>query len=299
MPAVGLVGLGALSVQLGAAYATHLFGRIGPAGAVTLRLVAAAIVMMAGLGWTRRGGPGRPKSEARARQRPDWVVAAGFGLVTAAMNLSFYEAIDRIPLGVAVTLEFAGPLALALVGSRRWSDGVWAAAAGAGVALLATGVGRHLDSAGIALALLAGGLWVGYILLSRETGKRFESLDGLAWAMAVGAVVLIPFGVAAGGTTLFRPSVLGLGAAVGVLSSAVPYSLELIALRRVTPRAFGVMLSIDPALATAVGLVVLSQHLDLREWIALALVVGANLGNTLTGRRAAGSEPQLGNSVPA
>ena len=167
------------------------------------------------------------------------MVAIAFGVVLAAMNLSFYEAIARIPLGVAVTIEFSGPLALALVGSRRWGDVLWALGAGGGVALLATGAGRHLDPVGLGLAMLAGGLWAGYIMLSKETGRRFESLNGLAWAMVVGGLGLVPFGLVAGGTTLLRPSVLVLGAVVAVVSSVIPYSLELLALRRVTPRLSG------------------------------------------------------------
>ncbi len=278
-PALALVGTGAVSVQFGAALATKLFHRVGPAGAVTLRLVLAAVVLGASVGLT-----GRRPAPAERRPGRDWAVAVSFGLVLAAMNLSFYEAIARIPLGVAVTIEFSGPLTLALASSRRWSDGLWAAAAGAGVVLLASGVGRHLDPAGLGLALLAGIFWVGYILLSRETGRRFDSLQGLAWAMAVGGLAVLAFGAAAGGAALVDPEVLGLGLAVAVLSSVVPYSLELSALRRVTPRAFGVMMSLEPALATAAGFAVLGQHLSLREWIALGLVVAANAGNSLTGR---------------
>jgi inner membrane transporter RhtA len=165
-------------------------------------------------------------------------VATVFGLVLAAMNLSFYEAIARIPLGVAVTIEFSGPLAVALIGSRRWSDGLWALGAGGGVVLLATGAGRHLDPAGLALAMLAGTFWAGYILLSKETGRRFDSLNGLAWAMTTGGLALLPWGLLNAGATLLRPSVLGLGAVVAVMASVIPYSLELLALRRVTPRAW-------------------------------------------------------------
>jgi inner membrane transporter RhtA len=215
-------------------------------------------------------------------------VAIAFGLVLGAMNVSFYEAIARIPLGVAVTIEFSGPLALALVGSRRWADGLWAVAAGGGVALLATGAGRHLDPAGLALALLAGTFWSGYILLNKETGRRFESLNGLTWAMTAGGLALLPFGLWSGGATLLRPAVLGLGVIVAVLSSVIPYSLELLALRRVTPQAFGVMMSLDPALATAAGFLVLGQHLTVQEWAALGLVVVANAGTTLTGRSGGG-----------
>ena len=157
-------------------------------------------------------------------------------------------------------------------------------AAGGGVALLATGAGRHLDPAGLALAMLAGTFWAAYILLNKETGRRFDSLNGLAWAMTAGGLALLPFGVLSAGAALFRPAVLGLGAVVAILASVIPYSLELPALRRVTPRAFGVMMSLDPALATAAGFLVLGQHLTLQEWAALALVVGANVGNTLAGR---------------
>jgi len=275
------VGTGAVSVQFGAALATKLFGRVGPAGAVTLRLVLAAIVLLALLGIPRRGRAGVASPR---RSSADWSVAVAFGVVLAAMNLSFYEAIERVPLGVAVTVEFSGPLALALFGSRRWTDALWAAAAGAGVALLAVGAGHHLDLAGVGLALLAGSFWVGYILLSKETGRRFTSLTGLAWAMSVGGLLVLPFGVAQGGGTLLRPSVLVLGLSVALLSSVVPYSLELLALRGVTARAFGVMLSLDPALAAAAGFAVLGQHLTVPEWAALGLVVVANLGNTLGSR---------------
>lgn len=283
-PSIALVGTGAVSVQFGAALATKLFGRVGPGGAVMLRLVFAAALLVALVRLLRRRWPVAPTAR---RPSADWMVVAAFGVVMAAMNLSFYESIDRVPLGVAVTVEFSGPLALALVGSRRWADGLWAAAAGTGVALLATGAGRHLDPVGLALALLAGACWAGYILLSKETGRRFASLDGLAWAMTVAGAVVIPFGLVQGGTTLGRPSVLLLGLSVAVLSSVVPYSLELLALRRLTARAFGVMMSLDPALATAAGFLVLAQHLTLQEWAALGLVVVANLGNTLTGRPAA------------
>jgi inner membrane transporter RhtA len=270
-----------------------LFGRVGPGGAVTLRLVLAAVVLLGAVavparrrGWGPRlaeeaGPAGRPAGNVTA----DWAVAVAFGVVLAAMNLSFYESIDRIPLGVAVTVEFSGPLALALAGSRRWADGFWGVCAGLGVALLATGLGRHLDPAGVGLALLAGVFWVCYILLSKETGRRFASVRGLAWAMAAGGLAVLPFGVATGGTRLLDPSVVGTGAAVAVLSSVIPYSLELLALRRVTSRAFGVMMSLDPALATAAGYLVLGQRLSFREWVALAFVVVANLGNSLTAER--------------
>lgn len=295
-PALALVSAGAVSVQFGAAFATGLFGRVGPAGAVTLRLGFAAVVLLVGTSIARHhrhaGSPHHLPDPAAAPQlvrppitRSDRLVVCAFGLVLAAMNLSFYGAISRVPLGVAVTVEFVGPLALALFSSRRLADGLWALAAGAGVVLLSTSAGRHVDPVGIGLAGLAGACWAGYILLSKETGRRFASLDGLASAMGVGALAVVPLGIAAGGAELVRPAVLSLGAAVAVLSSVVPYSLELLALRRVSPRAFGVMMSLDPALAAAAGFAVLGQQLALREWAALGLVVAANIGNSLSASR--------------
>jgi inner membrane transporter RhtA len=260
-------------VQFGAALATKLFDRVGPEGAVTLRIVIAALVMAA---------IARPR--LRAIARADLAVAVAFGLVLAGMNLAFYEAIDRIPLGVAVTIEFSGPLALALVGSRRWMDLVWAAMAGGGVVLFTTGSAHRLDPVGIAFAFVAGAAWIGYILLSKETGRRFDARSGLGIALVSGAIALLPVGLAVAGSSLFRIDTLLIGAAVAVLSSVLPYSLELIALRQVSPRAFSVLLSLDPAVAAVVGLVVLGQHLLARELAGLLLVSGANLGNALTGR---------------
>jgi inner membrane transporter RhtA len=276
-PAMGLVATGAVSVQFGAALATRLFHRVGPAGAVALRLVIAAVVLAA-LAAARK--PHRSLVGIRSR---DTQVAILFGLALAAMNLSFYEAIDRIPLGVAVTVEFSGPLALALFGSRRLTDAVWAVLAAAGVALLASGAGRGLDPVGLGLAGVAGVGWIAYILLSKETGQRFDALPGLAIAMLAASLAVLPAGIVSGGVRLFRPDVLALGSLVAVLSSVVPYSLELVALRQVTPRAFGVMLSLDPAVATAAGFALLGQHLTAREWVALGLVVAANFGNSVAG----------------
>jgi inner membrane transporter RhtA len=272
-PAAALVAAGAFSVQFGAALAIHLFDRVGPAGAVTLRLVIAAVVLAA---------VARPRMQSI--RRDDLGVAIAFGLVLAGMNLCFYEAIARIPLGVAVTIEFSGPLALALIGSRRWLDLLWAGLAGTGVALFTSGGGKSLDPVGIALAFLAGAGWIGYILLSKETGRRFDASTGLSIAMMSGAVAVLPVGLAVAGGRLFHLDVLLLGAAVAVLSSVLPYSLELVALRRVTARGFGVLLSMDPAVAAVVGFVALGQRLTPRELMALILVSLANLGNALTGR---------------
>jgi inner membrane transporter RhtA len=287
-PATALVATSAMSTQFGAAIATRLFPEVGPAGTLTLRLVFAAVALVAVV-------RPRPRSLLRAR-RADLAVVLGFGLVLAGMNLSFYEAIDRVPLGVAVTLEFAGPLTLSVVTSRRWVHVVWALLAGAGVFLLAGGDllgAAHLDAAGVGFALLAGALWAFYILLNKQTGARFDGTSGLAWAMIVAAVIVSPLGAVDAGVRLFRPEILGAGLGVAVLSSALPYSCEMAALRRVTPRAFGILLSMAPALAALAGLVVLGQRLGVAEVAALVLVVAANVGSSWTGATASTSAPAV------
>jgi inner membrane transporter RhtA len=272
------VGAGAISVQFGAALATKLFSKVGPAGAVTLRVGIAAVVLLAASAVVGRR-PGRTR--LRGRSRSDVAIVAAFGVVLAAMNLCFYEAIDRIPLGVAVTLEFWGPMALALAGSRTWVHALCALAAGCGVALLATDTGSNLDPVGVAMALVAGGFWIAYILLGREMSHRFDTLSGLGAALSIGGLLLLPIGASVAGAKLFEPEVLALGAVVALMSSAIPYSLELMALRRVSARAFGVLMSLDPAVAAMAGWIVLDQHLLGREWVALGLVVFANVGNAL------------------
>ena len=276
VPPLSMVAFGALSVQVGAALATKLFASVGPQGATTLRLFFAGAAMIAGT-LLLQGNKGLP-----LRLRGHFGVIVLFGLDLAAMNLSFYESISRIPLGVAVTIEFSGPLCLSLVTSRHRRDVAWACVAGCGVALLGTGVGSVLNPAGVAFALLAGAFWAGYILASQQAGKRFSSLDGLTWALGVAALAIAPFGLITRGTALFAPRVLVIGAGVGALSSIIPYSMDLLTLRRVSPRRFGVMLSLGPAFAALAGLVVLGQTLSVREWIALGLVAGANAGASLS-----------------
>ncbi len=277
-PAAALIAAGSVSLQFGAAIATHLFSQVGPAGAVTLRMVFGAAAMVVVV-------HPRPSMLRRlASHRGDLVVAATFGLVLAGMNLCFYEAISRIPLAVAVTVEFAGPLAVTIGASRRRTNLLWAVLAGSGVLLLAGGrlfgQSGHLDLAGVALALLAGVCWAAYILLSAQTGRRFPGSSGLGVAMVVSAVIILPVGVTAAGSRLLRPEVLGLGAVVAMLSSVLPYSFELSALRRVTARAFGILLSMEPAIAALAGLAVLGQSLSVTEIAALVLVAGANAGSS-------------------
>lgn len=270
-PAPGLVLVGIGSVQVGAAFATKLFAHLGPAGTVLLRVFFAAVVLCAI--W-------RPR--LRAHTGRELRLAAVFGLSLALMNLSFYEALDRIHLGIAVTLEFVGPLGVALAGSRSRLDVVWALLAGGGVALL--GGFAKVSLPGVVFALAAGGFWAAYILLNARVGSAFRGGGGLAIAMAVGTLPLIPVGIADAGTSLLDPDLLALGFAVAMLSSVVPYSLELEALRRIRPQLFGVLMSLEPAMAALAGLIVIGQGLSALDVVAILLVVTASAGATFGSR---------------
>jgi inner membrane transporter RhtA len=271
IPAPGLVIVGIATVQVGAALATKLFDDLGPAGTVLLRVLFAAIVLCA---------ISRPVP--REHSRPDLRLAALFGLVLAFMNLSFYEALDRIHLGIAVTLEFVGPLGVALVGSRNRLDVLWALLAAAGVVLLG-GFGTP-DLTGVAFALIAGGFWAAYILINARVGRAFEGGSGLAMAMAIGTIPLIPIGIVAAGSNLLHPGLLAAGFAVALLSSVVPYSLEVEALRRIRPNVFGVLMSLEPGVAAIAGLVLIGQSLSPADVVAIVLVVTASAGATLGAR---------------
>lgn len=232
-----------------------------------MRLMFASVVLMAI--W-------RPP--LRGRSRRELLLAAVFGLILAGMNYSFYHALRRIPLGIAVTIEFVGPLGVAIGGSRRLVDLVWVALAAGGIVALAHGGGHGLDGLGVALALIAGGLWAAYILVNARVGRAFERGTGLALAMCVGSIVALPGGLIEGGGHLLEPRSLALGLAVGMLSSAIPYSLELEALRRIATSVFGVLMSIEPAMAALAGFLVLGQGLSPRELVGIALVVVASVG---------------------
>jgi inner membrane transporter RhtA len=266
-PSAGLV-IGAIaSVQFGAALAATLFARLGPGGVTFLRLSFASVVLLA---------VGRPRLRGHARH--ELALAAVFGLVLAGMNLSFYEALDRIPLGIAVALEFVGPLAVAVYGSRHRLDLLWVVLAAFGILAL-TGHGAHgLDGQGVALALLAGAFWAAYIVLNARLGRAYEGGEGLAIAMCIGALAIAPFGVAAGGMHLIEPESLALGGAVGILCSAIPYSFELEALRRISTSLFGVLMSLEPAMAALAGFLVLGQALQARDLFGIALVITASVG---------------------
>ncbi len=268
MPPVLLVLLATASVQFGSGLARTLFDNAGPGGTVFMRVLFAALLLTAI--W-------RPRIAAVPRR--DLWLAAAFGLALAGMNFSFYLALDRIPLGVAVTIEFTGPLAVAVAGSRRALDVLWVLLAAAGILLLSDfGDFGSLDALGVALALLAGSFWAGYILLSTRVGQAFADGKGLALAMLVATLVLAPVGVADAGSALLEPGVLGMGAAVAMLSSAIPYSLELEALRKLPNAVFGVLMSLEPAVAALVGYIVLGEILGARELAAIGLVVVASAG---------------------
>ena len=280
MPPSVLVLTGVVSVQVGAGVAARLFALIPPAAVTGLRLwTAAAVMIVAGARPLRDNLAGL----ARRRAWRDAAVVAGFGLTLAVMNFSIYQAFARIPLGIAVTIEFLGPLAVAVASSRRLIDLLWVALAGVGVALLTgTGApasgGHRVGLVGLGFALLAAAAWAAYIVLSRATGRRFPGTSGLTIAMLVAAVVIIPAGVTAGGTALLRPGILAAGLAIGLLSSVIPYSLELEALRRVPARVFGIWMSLEPAVAALVGLVMLGETLAVTEWAAIVCVMIACAG---------------------
>ena len=300
VPPSALVLTGIVSVQVGAGLAARLFTQIPPAAVTGLRLwTAAALMATAGARGLRAGLSG----PVRHRSWRDLAVVAGFGLTLAVMNFSIYQAFARIPLGIAVTIEFLGPLGVAVAASRRLLDLFWVALAGAGVALLTrpgtalahTGTagaggppGHGTALAGLAFALLAGLAWAAYIVFSRATGRRFPGSSGLTIAMVVAAVAITPAGVLAGRGTLLRPAVLAAGFGIGLLSSIVPYTLELEALRRVPARVFGIWMSLEPAVAALVGLVMLGQALAVREWLAIVCVMTACAGAA----RSTGPGPQ-------
>jgi inner membrane transporter RhtA len=266
-PSTGLVVGAIASVQFGSAIAATLFDQVGPGGAVLLRLLSATIVLLAI--W-------RPRIAGRTRR--ELLLACLFGAVLAGMNLTFYHAIQRIPLGIAVTLEFVGPLAVAVAGSRRPVDLTWVALAAVGIIALAKGGTHGLDGLGVALALGAGCLWGSYILINARVGRSFEGGVGLALAMCVATVIALPIGIGEGGANLLEPRSLALGAAVGMLSSAIPYSFELEALRRIPPSVFGVLMSLEPAMAALAGLIVLGQGLGVRQLLGITLVIAASIG---------------------
>ena len=269
MNRIPLVGASIVSVQLGAAIASSLFHTVGAPGTVLLRQGLAAAVMIA---------IARPR--VRGRSAGDWRVVCVFGLVLAAMNVCFYEAVERLPLGIAVTIELFGPLGLAASLSRRRREFAYVLLAAVGVVMLG-GVTQRLDRVGVAFDLVAAAGWASYILLSRRTGRSFDGVDGLALAMVVATVAVAPLGVITGGRQLLEPHALLIGLAVAMLSAAIPFSLETHALRAVGPRTFGVIMSTSPAVAAVMGWLVLNEQLGWLQAAAIGCVVAASAGTAL------------------
>jgi inner membrane transporter RhtA len=263
---VWLVLIGILSVQLGAVVSKGQFGEIPPVGMVFLRLLTSSVILLAFA---------RPR--LRGRSVGDWRPVLTLGFALGAMNWAFYESFARIPLGAAVAIEFAGPLLLAAVGSRRPRDLVWVGLAALGITLFGVGPTR-VDPVGFGLALFAGGCWALYILSTAATGRRWAGVEGLAVASTIATLAIAPFAVVLAGERLLEPRLLVLGAVVGLLSSVVPYSLEMVALRTLTPRLFGILLSLEPAAAALAAAVVLSEWLTPLQMVAIACVTAASVG---------------------
>ncbi|MGB3299858.1 MAG: EamA family transporter [Phormidesmis sp.] len=266
-PATALLLGAILSVQFGSALAKSLFDDLGLWGVVALRVSVSTLLLFAL--W-------RFKWNVQIRQNLGLIIA--FGVVFAMMNSCFYLAIARIPLGVALALEFTGPLGLSILKSQRWLDGLWAALAGIGIILLTPLSGASIDGWGIALALLAGFFWALYIVLSVKVGQNVSGIEGLAWALAVSSILLLPIGIATAGSALLNPKLLLMGAGVAVLSTTLPYSLEMIALRSLPIKVFGVMLSLEPMAGVLAGVLILGETLSARSLAACLLVSIAAAG---------------------
>ena len=264
---IGLLLLSILSVQFGSALAKSLFSDLGPWGVVSLRVSFSACLLF--IFW-------RLKWNDRIRDNIGSIIT--YGLVLAAMNSAFYAAIDRIPLGIAITLEFTGPLGLAVLKSQHRLDFLWAALAIAGIALLTPINGFSIDLTGMGLALLAGVFWALYILLAAKVGAQVSGIEGLAWALVVSSIILLPIGIITTGSALLNPKLLTLGAGVAVLSTMVPYSFEIVALRSLPIKVFSIMLSLEPMAGVLAGLLILGEKLSARSLTACLLVSIAAAG---------------------
>lgn len=270
IPAPTLVIVAGVTVQLGSALAKSVFELAGPLGTVFLRVALSAVLLL--VLW-------RPSWQGT---RAHWPLVMAYGGVLALMNTSFYLAIDRIPLGIAVAIEFTGPLGLAVIKSRRWLDLIWVTLAALGVILLAPLQGSGLDPIGLGFAVLAALSWASYILLAAATGQVIPGLEGLAWGMVFGTCLLMPIGIGTAGTALLDWRLLAIATLVAALSSAT-YALELVALRRLPVNVFGVLLSVEPMLAAASGFVVLGETLTVRSLIAIVLISIAAAGSARYG----------------
>ena len=275
LPPVVSILLAIFSVQGGAAIAKGLFPVIGPAGTAAVRIGLSAIILLAIF---------RPPVHRFTAAQ--WRAVVPYGVTIGVMNLLFYQALVRIPLGLAVTLEFVGPLAVAIVGSRRALDAVWIALAAIGIALIAPWQrGSAIDPLGVAIALLTGGCWAAYIVLGGRVSQLLTGGVAVATGMSIAALTVLPFVVAGGGLGSFAPRLYAAGVALAVLSTALPFTLEMNALRVLPGRTFSILMSLEPAVAALCGLVLLGEHLTNAQWAAVGLVIVASVGATVTARQ--------------
>ena len=274
LPPVPAVLLAIISVQGGAAIAKGLFPVVGAAGTASLRIGLSALMLLVAV---------RPRlGQLRAAQ---WRAVIPYGVALGAMNFLFYCALARVPLGLGVTLEFVGPLLVAMASSRRWLDVLWAVLAGVGIALIAPWGGHGIDPVGMLLALAAGGCWAVYIVLGGRVAQVLPGNTAVAVGMLFATLAVLPFGLASGKLATLTPHLLGLGAALALLSSALPFTLEMQALRRLPTRTFSILMSIEPAAAALCGWLFLGEHLSPAQWLAVLLVMAASAGATLTARK--------------
>jgi inner membrane transporter RhtA len=275
LPPVPAVVLAIVSVQGGAAIAKGLFPVLGAASTASMRIGLSALLLLVVV---------RPRlGQLQAAQ---WRAVVPYGLALGAMNFLFYCALARIPLGLAVTLEFIGPLALALSGSRRWFDVVWALLAGVGIALIAPWSGQGIDVLGMVFALAAGGCWAAYIVLGQRTAAVLSGNLAVTVGMLVGALVIVPFGLASGQLAALTPHLALLGALLALFSSVLPFTLEMQALKSLPTRTFSILMSLEPAAAAVSGWLLLHERLTVGQWLAVVLIVIASAGATLTAPRA-------------
>lgn len=271
---VPAVLLSIISVQGGAAIAKGIFPVLGAAATASLRIVLSAVILVLF---------NRPKVKNLSFKQ--WKYVALYGLTLGAMNLIFYMALARIPLGLGVTLEFIGPLVLALIGSKRLLDYVWIILAAVGIALIAPWSNNGLDLIGVLLALTAGGFWAGYIVMGGRISKIMDGGQAVSLGMIFASALVLPFAIAGGLLTNLKPGLLLAGFALALLSSAIPFTLEISALRKLPAKTFSVLMSLEPAAAALSGLIFLHEYLSLPQWLAVLLVVIASAGATLTKKK--------------
>ncbi|UWY27267.1 DMT family transporter [Flavobacterium sp. TR2] len=274
LPPVPAVLLAIISVQFGAAIAKTLFPTIGSAGTASMRIGISALILLLAF---------RPKLKTITAQQ--WKVVIPYGLSLGAMNLIYYLAIERIPIGLAVTLEFVGPLLLAIVGSKRLVDYCWAIIAAIGILLIAPWTSNHLDTFGIICALLAGAFWSAYIVLGGKASKVMNDGDAVTIGMLFAAILVLPFGFLENGLINLTPKLFGMGVALALLSSAIPFTLEMKALGKLPPRTFSILMSLEPAAASICAFLFLKESLNVNEILAVVCVVIASAGSTLTAKK--------------